>query len=405
MRAYERLLEYAVIVTDSDENGTATPSTERQHDLARRLAADMKALGISHVYADEHAYVYGDLPATAGLEDKTPVGFIAHLDTVPVPAGTPVRPALVPDYDGGELPLGDSGLVLSPSMFPHLPGLKGQTLIVTDGRTVLGTDDKAGVAEILTAAERLLGEGTPHGPIRLCFTPDEEIGHGAALLDLDRFGAKYAYTVDGGDVNEIEYETFNAASARWEIRGVSVHPGSAKDTMINAAAVAAEIVGALPREETPEHTEGYEGFYHLCDLSGDVSRAEMSFIIRDHDRAKFEARKQTMRRIEGEVNARWGAGTARLTLRDQYYNMAEKVNEHPEVLEKARAAIRDAGMEPVSHPVRGGTDGSQLSFRGLPCPNLGTGGFGFHGPYEHITAERMDKVVEVLLGIAAQYAL
>ena len=404
MEAYERLLEYAVIVTDSDENGTETPSTPQQRQLSGRLAEEMRAMGLAEVYEDEHAYVYGKLPASPGRENSTPIGFIAHIDTVPVPAGTPVRPAVVRDYDGGDVPLGDSGLVLSPQMFPHLTALKGETLIVTDGRTILGADDKAGIAEILTALERLMASGEPHGPISVCFPPDEEIGHGAALMDLDRFGAKYAYTVDGGDVDEIEYETFNAAAARWTIRGVSVHPGSAKDTMINAASIAAEIAMSLPREETPERTEGYEGFYHLCHLVGDVSQAEMSYIIRDHDREKFEARKAAMEKLAGEINARYGEGTASLAIRDQYYNMVEVLRDCPEVLEKARGAIRGLGMTPSSRPVRGGTDGSQLSFRGLPCPNLGTGGFGFHGPYEHITAERMDRAAEVILAIVRAYA-
>ena len=404
MEAYERLLEYAAVVTDSDEEGVGTPSTPRQHELARRLAEEMRGMGLSDVHADGHAYVYGKLPATPGLERCTAIGLIAHLDTVPVPEGVPVRPAVIRDYDGGEVPLGDSGLTLSPGMFPHLEELRGQTLIVTDGNTVLGADDKAGIAEILTALERILAGGVPHGPISVCFTPDAEIGHGAALLDLERLGAEYAYTVDGGDMAEIEFETFNAAAAKWVIRGVSVHPGSAKGAMKNAAAIAAEIAMSLPREETPERTEGYEGFYHLCDMEGDVSRAEMSFIIRDHDRSRFEARKQVMVSLAEDINARYGEGTAELVLRDQYYNMAEKIGEHPEVLDKARAAIEAAGMTPVSQPVRGGTDGSQLSFRGLPCPNLGTGGFCFHGPYEHITAERMDRAVEVLLHLAERYA-
>ena len=405
MEAYERLLRYAVCNTASDENAGTTPSTPGQHVLAKALGQELEAVGLHDVYVDEHAYVYGKLPASPGLEDRTPVGFIAHLDTVPVPEGTPIRPCLVKDYDGGDLPLGDSGLTLSPAMFPHLTDLAGQTLIVTDGHTVLGADDKAGAAEILTAMERLIEAGTPHGPISVCFTPDEEIGHGAALLDLERFGARYAYTVDGSDVDEVEYETFNAASARIDIRGVEVHPGSAKGVMVNASLVAAEIIAALPPEETPARTEGYEGFYHLCDMEGDVGAAHLTYILRDHDRDKFEARKTALERITAEINARYGEGTAELTVRDQYYNMAEKIHEHPEVLEKAREAIRAAGGEPVSSPVRGGTDGAQLSFRGLPCPNLGTGGYCFHGPYEHITAERMERMTRVLIELAKAWAI
>ena len=368
------------------------------------LAEELKELGLSDVLADEHAYVYGRLAATPGCEACTPVGFIAHIDTVPVPAGAQTRPAIVREYDGGDVPLGTSGLTLSPAMFPHLRELAGEDLIVTDGTTVLGADDKAGVAEIVTAVERLIAEGTPHGEIDVCFTPDEEIGHGAALLDLARFGAKVAYTVDGADMAEIENETFNAADAKWEIRGVEVHPGSAKGVMVNAALIAAEIVSALPADETPATTEGREGFYHLRWMQADVGYASLAYIIRDHDRAKFEARKDVMRALERTINEKYGPGTASLAMRDQYYNMAEVFKEYPEVLEKAEAAIRACGLEPVYCPIRGGTDGSQLSFRGLPCPNLGTGGFAFHGPYEHITVQRMDRMTEILLAVAAQYA-
>lgn len=405
MRAYERLLKYVSFRTPSDEERLdETPSTPEQHALAAYLAEEMTALGLADVLADEHAYVYGKLPATPGYEDRIPVGFIAHIDTVPVPEGAQTRPSIVKNYDGGDVPLGDSGRVLSPAAFPHLAGLKGEDIIVTDGTTILGADDKAGVAEILTAMERLISESIPHGSISVCFTPDEEIGHGAALLDLERFGADAAYTVDGSDADEVEFETFNAAAAKWELRGVEVHPGSAKDVMVNASLIAAEIVAALPADETPAATEGYEGFYHLSAMSGDVGHAELSYILRDHDREKFEARKQRLRDIERSINETYGAGTASLTLRDQYYNMAEILRECPEVLHRARKAIKAAGLEPVTKPVRGGTDGSQLSFRGLPCPNLGTGGFGFHGPYEHISIQRMDRVVDILLGIAREYA-
>ena len=404
MKAYERLLQYVSFRTPSAEDGEGTPSTPEQHALAAYLAEELKGLGLTDVVADEHAYVYGRLPATPGCEDCVPIGFIAHIDTVPVPAGAQTRPSIVKNYDGGDVPLGTSGLTLSPAMFPHLRELAGEDLIVTDGTTILGADDKAGVAEIVTAVERLIAEDRPHGEIDVCFTPDEEIGHGAALLDLERFGAKLAYTVDGADMAEIENETFNAAAAKWEIRGVEVHPGSAKGVMVNAALIAAEIAASLPSDETPAATEEREGFYHLCRLQADVGHAALAYIIRDHDRAKFEARKEVMRALERTVNEKYGPGTAELTLRDQYYNMAEVLRDCPEVLEKAEAAIRAVGLEPVFRPIRGGTDGSQLSFRGLPCPNLGTGGFAFHGPYEHITVQRMDCMTDVLLGVAAQYA-
>ena len=404
MRAYERLLKYVTFRTPSREGSDETPSTPEQHKLAAYLAEEMKALGLADVLADEHAYVYGRLPASPGCEACTPIGFIAHIDTVPVPAGAQTKAALVKNYDGGTVPLGSSGLALSPEVLPHLPSLAGEDLIVTDGTTILGADDKAGVAEIMTAMERLIAEGTPHGPVSVCFTPDEEIGHGAALLDLARFGAKYAYTVDGSETDVVEYETFNAAAAKWEIRGVEVHTGSAKGIMVNASLIAGEIMNALPPEEIPAATEGYEGFYHLCSVNGDVGSASLSYIIRDHDRARFEARKDTMRAIETRLREKYGSDTVRLTLRDQYYNMAEVLRDCPEVLEKAYAAIRDVGLEPGSKPVRGGTDGSQLSFRGLPCPNLGTGGFCFHGPYEHVSVQRMDRAAEILLGIIRQYA-
>ena len=405
MKAYERLMRYAALRTPSDENAAdKTPSTEAQFQMTELLAEEMRAMGLAEVYADEHAYVYGKLPATPGYEDRTPIGLIAHIDTVPVPEDGVVRPTLVPNYDGGDVPLGSSGLTLSPAMFPHLPDLAGQDLIVTDGTTVLGADDKAGVAEILAAVERVMTEGIPHGPVSLCFTPDEEIGHGAALLDLDRFGAKIGYTVDGGDLSEIENETFNAAAAKWTLRGVEVHPGSAKGIMRNAALLAAELIGMLPADETPGTTEDREGFYHLCDLRADVGRAELSYILRDHDRAKFEARKERMRVLERTLNEKYGPGTAVLTLRDQYYNMAEVLKNCPEALEKAEEAVRAAGLDPVYRPIRGGTDGSQLSFRGLPCPNLGTGGFGFHGPYEHITVQRMDRMTDILTELIRAFA-
>ena len=401
MKASERLLKYAVIYTGSDEDhAEQTPSTPEQMTLAQVLAKDMRDIGLTDVSVDAHAYVYGFLPATAGREQCPPIGFIAHIDIVNEFGTSEIHPQIVKEYDGGEIALGTSGRTLDTVQFPDLKQAIGKTVITTDGTTVLGADDKAGVAEILTMCERLVQDNLPHGKICVCFTPDEEIGHGAALLDLEKFGASYAYTVDGGAPNEVEWETFYAAAADWSIAGVSVHPGDAKDKMINAAMVAMEINGMLPPDEIPAKTQGREGFFHLCDMSGDVSAAKLSYIIRDHDAEKFSQRKQTMREIERKINETYGAGTAALTLREQYRNMAEILQHHPDVVEQAKRAIRAVGLTPVSNPVRGGTDGAQLSFRGLPCPNLGTGAYALHGPYEHAIAEQMDVMTEILLHIA-----
>ena len=401
MKASERLLKYAVIYTGSDEDhAEQTPSTSEQMTLAQVLAKDMRDIGLTDVSVDAHAYVYGFLPATAGREQCPPIGFIAHIDIVNEFGTSEIHPQIVKEYDGGEIALGTSGRTLDTVQFPDLKQAIGKTVITTDGTTVLGADDKAGVAEILTMCERLVQDNLPHGKICVCFTPDEEIGHGAALLDLEKFGASYAYTVDGGAPNEVEWETFYAAAADWSIAGVSVHPGDAKDKMVNAALVAMEINGMLPPDEIPAKTQGREGFFHLCDMSGDVSAAKLSYIIRDHDAEKFSQRKQTMREIERKINETYGVGTAALTLREQYRNMAEILQHHPDVVEQAKRAIRAVGLTPVSNPVRGGTDGAQLSFRGLPCPNLGTGAYALHGPYEHAIAEQMDVVTEILLHIA-----
>ena len=401
MKASERLLKYAVIYTGSDEDhAEQTPSTPEQMTLAQVLAEDMRDIGLTDVSVDAHAYVYGFLPATAGREQSPPIGFIAHIDIVNEFGTSEIHPQIIKEYDGGEIALGTSGRTLDTVQFPDLKQAIGKTVITTDGTTVLGADDKAGVAEILTMCERLVQDNLPHGKICVCFTPDEEIGHGAALLDLEKFGASYAYTVDGGAPNEVEWETFYAAAADWSIAGVSVHPGDAKDKMVNAALVAMEINGMLPPDEIPAKTQGREGFFHLCDMSGDVSAAKLSYIIRDHDAEKFSQRKQTMREIERKINETYGAGAAALTLREQYRNMAEILRHHPDVVEQAKRAIRAVGLTPVSNPVRGGTDGAQLSFRGLPCPNLGTGAYALHGPYEHAIAEQMDVMTEILLHIA-----
>ena len=400
MTALERFLIYVKIHTASSENTERTPTEEREFDLSRVLEKEMKDIGLERVFVDEHAYVYGFLPATPGCEKLPCVGFIAHLDTIPDFSGENVRPQLIENYDGGDVVLGSSGRVLTAEVNPNLPRLKGHTLVTTDGTTVLGADDKAGIAAIMTACERVIAEGRPHGPIAVCFTPDEEVGHGASLLDLERFGADFAYTVDGGELNEINYETFNAASAKWEVRGFNIHPGSAKDKMINASLVAMEINAMLPAGAVPEKTEGYEGFFHLTDMSGTVERAELSYILRDHDAAGLLEKEKLMRLIEKQINEKYGEGTAHLTIREQYRNMAEPLHAHMEIVELARKAVRRLGMEPVCVPVRGGTDGSQLSFRGLLCPNLGTSGYACHGPYEHTSAENLDgaaRLVEAII--------
>ena len=404
MRAYERLLQYVKIYTTSDEESGTSPSTARQFDLANILVKEMQELGIADAAVDENCYVCGTIPATKGQEAADAIGFIAHMDTAPDFCGEHVNPKLHEDYDGSEISLG-SGRVLSPQLFPHLSSLKGRTLITTDGSTLLGADDKAGIAEIMTLAEQLLQSDRPHGKICIAFTPDEEIGGGAELLDLEHFGAKYGFTVDGGAENEIEYENFNAAAAVFDISGRNVHPGEAKNTMINAALIASQISSMLPAAEIPAKTQGYEGFFHLTDISGTVSEAKLSFIVRDHGSGRFEARLETLRRIEKDLNEIYGEGTVRLEIREQYRNMAEKIRPCMHLIENAKAAVQEAGLEPRTVPIRGGTDGARLSFRGLPCPNLGTGGYAFHGPYEHITAEGMDSVVQILHGIVKRYTV
>ena len=404
MRAYERFLNYVKIHTTSDENSNTTPSTRRQFDLAEILAEEMKKLGVKDVRVDENCYVYGAIPATLGYEDKPAIGLIAHLDTAPDFCGEHVNPQIYRNYNGEDVTLGDSGKVLSVKTFPHLRELKGRTLITTDGTTLLGADDKAGIAEIMTVAEELLKGTMPHGKICIAFTPDEEVGSGADKLDIPAFGAQYAYTADGGCENEIVYENFNASEAVFKIRGFNIHPGEAKNKMINAALVGMEINSMLPNLETPAHTELYEGFFHLCEMEGTVENATLQYIIRDHSAASFEARENTLRHIEKIMNEKYGQGTVSLEIHEQYRNMIEKVAPCMQLVDYAKDAIRELGMEPNTDPIRGGTDGAQLSFRGLPCPNLGTGGYAFHGPYEHITAEGMDTAVHVMLGILKRFA-
>lgn len=404
MEAYKRLLNYVTILTPSDENSQTIPSSGCQFDLARVLEKEMKELGLTDVYLDDKCYLYGKLPATEGYESCPSIGFIAHMDTVSDFCDHQIRPILTGNYSGEALDLGNSGLVLDPNVFPHLSSLKGRTLITSDGTTILGADDKAGIAEILTMAEHLINEEIPHGPISVAFTPDEEIGSGAEYFDIDRFGAQFAYTLDGDTEGEIQFENFHACKADFEITGFNVHPGSSKDTMINACLVAMEINAALPSMETPRNTEDYEGFYHLIDMNGDVSHATLHYIVRDHDKSLFEAKKQTLRLIEKNMNEKWGEGCVSLTITDQYQNMAEIIKDCPHLIENAKKACENAGVTPLVLPIRGGTDGCQLSFRGLPCPNLGTGGHAYHGPYEHISVEGMDKCVDVIIELIKIYS-
>ena len=404
MRAYERFLKYIRVYTTSDDNSETIPSTQRQFDLGNKLTQEMKELGISNVRIDDKCYVYGEIPAAKGYEDAPGIGFIAHMDTAPDFSGEGVNPQIIQNYDGSRVALGNSGLFLDPADFPHLSSLKGRTLITTDGTTLLGGDDKAGIAEIMTLAEILLKEDIPHGKICIGFTPDEEIGRGADCFDIENFGADFAYTVDGGVENELEYENFNAAGAEVHIKGFPVHPGSSKNTLVNAVQVAVEFHNMLPAGETPRYTEEYEGFYHLCDLNGDIAQASMVYIIRDHDSHLFESRISTMKHIAKLLNEKYGVGTVTLTIKEQYQNMKEKIEPCMHLIENAKLAAQEAGLSPVTVPIRGGTDGARLSYMGLPCPNLGTGGYAAHGPCEHITVEGMDLVVEILKGIVKRYA-
>lgn len=403
MRAYQRLLNYVKVHTASDPCSDTNPSTPFQFDLAHRLVAELKTLGLADAHMSEECFVYATLPATPGHENSPALGLIAHMDTSSDASGENVCPLLHENYDGGEVLLPNGGTVLSPKQFPFLRELKGQTLITAGGSTLLGADDKAGIAEIITALERIIGEDLPHSKLCIAFTPDEEIGRGTDGFDLAGFGAAYAYTVDGGDVGEIEYENFNAAAAVVTCRGRSVHPGTAKDVMINAQNVAVEFHAALPVFERPEHTRDREGFYHLTGMAGDVGSARLNYIIRDHDADIFARRKAAMEHIARRLNDQYGPATVEVAMRDTYYNMLEEIQPHFHLVENARAAIRKLGLTPVENPIRGGTDGARLSYQGLPCPNLGTGGFNFHGPYECITAEKMDQAVEILLGVIDLY--
>ena len=399
MKAYERLLSYVKVFTPSSEETGTSPSTQYQFDLARLLVQELKKLGVEDADVDEHCYVYGHIPATRGYESRQKLGFIAHMDTVSDFCDHPVTPVITPNYDGKDLALGTSGRILSPKMFPHLSSLKGRTLITSDGSTILGADDKAGIAEIMTMIEHLNNANIAHGQISVAFTPDEEIGMGADNFDVKKFDADYAYTLDGDTEGEIQFENFNAGHAVVEFTGVNVHPGSSKDTMVNAALVAMEFNSMLPAADTPRNTEDYEGFFHLDTINGNVSTAMLDYIIRDHDAASYDYRVKMMEHITKILNEKWGEGTVKLTITEQYRNMKEIINACMELIDCATAACKECGIPALITPIRGGTDGARLSFMGLPCPNLGTGGHAFHGPYEHITVEGMDIAVEVGLKI------
>ncbi len=396
MTVIDRFLKLVSYPTTSDERSQTCPSTPQQRVLAEELVRQMQELGIQDARVDAYGYVYGTIPANC--EKDIPVyGLIAHMDTAPDAPGENIRARVTEAYDGGDVVLNEEKhIVLSPKEYPQLKNAIGKRLIVTDGTTLLGADDKAGVAEILSAAELLLTSDRKHGTVKLAFTPDEEIGCGADNFDVAGFGADYAYTVDGGAIGELEYENFNAASAKIVIRGKSIHPGSAKGQMVNAALVAMELHGLLPALETPYYTDGYEGFYHLTGMQGETEQAELQYIIRDHDRAKFEARKAVMQKVCAEIDRRYGAGTVELTLRDSYYNMKEKIEPCLFLIENAKQAMEQLGIEPKVVPIRGGTDGARLSFEGLPCPNLCTGGENFHGRFEYIPAEDMERITQLL---------
>lgn len=404
MEVKERLLKYISIKTPCDENSDKVPTTSCQFNLAKILADELKDLGLTKVILDDKCFVYGILPATPGYETRKKLGFIAHMDTVQEFCEGEIHPVCTPDYNGEDLVLGDSGRILTTKDFPHLKALKGRTLITSDGNTILGVDDKAGIAEIMQLLKILQTEQIPHGQISVAFTPDEECGSGAAHFDFEAFDAEVAYTMDGDGEGEIQYQNFNACEAKFEINGKNVHPGSAKNVMINAVLIAADINNMLPRYEIPRYTEEYEGFYHLLSIHGDEGYAIAEYIIRDHDTDSFEARKNTLRHIEKTLNELWGAGTVALTLTDEYKNMECIIKEHMYLIDYARQACANANVPEDISPIRGGTDGCKLSFKGLPCPNLGTGGHGYHGPLEHVTIEGMEAAVRVIVELVKIFA-
>ena len=404
MELKDRFLKYVSYDTQSSEESSTFPSTDKQLVLLLDGAEEMKKMSMGEGAMEKNGYVMGTIPASKGKENAPVIGFISHVDTSPDMSGHDIKPQIIECYDGGDIRL-NQRLTMRVEDFPELSFFKGHTLIHTDGTTLLGADDKAGVAEIMTAAEYLLSHPeVEHGKIRIGFTPDEEIGRGVDFFDVKAFGAQFAYTVDGGMEGELEYENFNAASAKIRIQGKNIHPGYAKDKMINALQVACEINSMLPVAQRPEHTEGYEGFYHLVGLNGTVEDAEISYIIRDHDRAKFEAKKHYLQGIVALLTEKWGAGVINLQLKDQYYNMREMVEPHPEVIDKALAAMKEAGVEPIVRPIRGGTDGSRLSYMGLPCPNLFTGGMNFHGKFEYCSLTTMKRAMQVIINLARLWA-
>jgi tripeptide aminopeptidase len=400
----DKFLRYVSFETTSDENSTTHPSSLKELDLSRQLVAEMKAFGIADASLDENGYVMGTIPSN--LDHEVPVlGFIAHVDTSPDASGKDIKPQFIYNYDGNDIPLpGVPGLALRVADFPELLDYEGQTLITTDGTTLLGADDKAGVAEIMTAAEYLITHPeVKHGTLKIGFTPDEEIGCGVDYFDVQRFGADYAYTMDGGALGELEYENFNAAGAKLHIQGCNIHPGYAKDKMLNAMYVGMELAAMLPVAQRPEYTTGYEGFFHLTGFNGTVEEATMSYIIRDHDRTRFEQKKALIQEVVAFLNKKYG-DIVTLELRDQYYNMREMVEPHYHIIEKAVRAMEMAGIQPKVQPIRGGTDGARLSFMGLPCPNIFAGGHNFHGKLEFVPVESMEKATEVILNLISLFA-
>ena len=406
MALVERFLKYVSFDTQSNEETEVTPSTPGQMVFAKYLKEELESLGLEDITLDEHGYLFATLPANIDKPVPT-IGFIAHMDTSPDMSGKDVSPRIVQNYDGSDIVLSaEENVVLSPSQFPELLDHKGEDLIVTNGKTLLGADDKAGIAEIVSAIVYLKEHPEiKHGKIRIGFNPDEEIGLGAHKFDVEKFGCDWAYTMDGGEIGELEFENFNAASAKITFKGRNVHPGYAKNKMINSIRVANRFCAMLPAHETPEHTEGYEGFYHLISFNGDVEQTTVAYIIRDHDRARFESRKKKIERFVSEINAEYGEGTATLELRDQYYNMREKIEPVMHIIDTAFAAMEAVGVKPNVKPIRGGTDGAQLSFKGLPCPNIFAGGLNFHGRYEFAPIQNMEKAMKVIVKIAELVAI
>ena len=401
MTLVERFLKYVSFDTQSNEETRLTPSTPGQMVFAKYLKSELESLGLEEITLDEYGYLFATLPANTEKEVPT-IGFIAHMDTSPDMSGKDVTPRIVENYNGSDIVLNaEDRVILSPAQFPELLAHKGEDLIVTNGKTLLGADDKAGIAEIISAVAYLKEHPEiKHGKIRIGFNPDEEIGEGAHKFDVEKFGCEWAYTMDGGEVGELEYENFNAAAAKIVFKGRNVHPGYAKHKMINSIRIANQFISMLPRHETPEHTEGYEGFYHLVGIQGDVEQTMLSYIIRDHDRSRFESRKREMAHLVRKINAEFGEDTAVLELRDQYYNMREKIEPVMHIIDTAFAAMEAVGVKPNVKPIRGGTDGAQLSFKGLPCPNIFAGGLNFHGRFEFVPIQNMEKAMKVIVKIA-----